>query len=163
MIDLEDDRWLSVTGGYRMPFDPRPLLKRLEDESHTEVIWGELWTELYHQVDVGEASFAAVPFLVNSYCERGGPAYNTFTIVATIELARKEGKNPDVPQWFADDYYDAIRKLAESGAREVLRSDTEDDVLAMLGLIAIERGLRIHGKILAHYSEDELTNFESKV
>jgi hypothetical protein len=30
MLDLSDKRWTKMEGGYRVPFDPRPLLKQLE-------------------------------------------------------------------------------------------------------------------------------------
>jgi hypothetical protein len=89
----QDARWSNMTGGYKMPFDPRPLLKRLETDSDTTEVWHELWEELHHQGDVGEASFAAVPFLVRSYRKRGVLDWNTYAIVAIIELARKEGNN----------------------------------------------------------------------
>ena len=110
MISLEDARWSKMTAGYKMPFDPRPLLKRLETEQDTARVWHELWEELHHQGDVGDASFAAVPFLVRIYQDRGVIDWNTYAIVAIIELARSEDKNPDVPEWIAEDYFQAIRK-----------------------------------------------------
>ena len=149
--------------GYKFPFDPRPLLKRLETDRDTTEVWQELWEELHHQGDVGEASFAAIPFLVRSYREHGVFDWNIYAIVAIIELARKEGKNPDVPRWIADDYFQAIGDLADLGATEVLQAETQDDVRAILSVIAIEKGLRTHGKFLVNYSDDELKDIESRV
>jgi hypothetical protein len=163
MINLDDVRWLELTGGYRTLFDPRPLLRRLETDGDTTDVWHELWEELHHQGDVGEASFAAVPFLVKSYRERGVLVWNTYAIVAIIELARKQGKNPDVPQWTAEDYFQAIGKLAEIGTTEVLQAKTAEDARAILSILAIEKGLRIHGKFLVSYSEDEMMDFESRI
>lgn len=163
MIDLEDDRWSTMTGGYRTLLDPRPLLEKLSADRDTGEVWHMLWDELHHQGNVGDASFAAVPFLVEQYKERGVIDWNTYAIVVIIELARKEGKNPDVPQWFADDYFQAIRNLAEIGAREVLRAETEEDVRAILGVIAIQKGLRIHGRHLVNYSEAEMVDIESRI
>lgn len=163
MINLEDVRWLNMTGGYKTPLDPRPLLKRLGADSDTKEVWQELWNELHHQGDVGDASFAAVPFLVESYRERGVIAWNTYAIVAIIELARREGKNPDVPRWIADDYFHAIGELAKIGTTEVLQAETPEDVRAILSVIAIEKGLRAHGRFLVNYSEDELLDIESRV
>src|SRR5579863_1253572 len=142
MISLEDARWLNMTAGYRIQFDPRPLLKRLETDSDTTEVWRELWEELHHQGDVGEASFAAVPFLVECYRKRGGLAWNAYAIVAMIELARKEGKNPDVPQWIANEYFEAIRKLADTGTEERLRAEAPEYIRAILSIIAINKGLR---------------------
>ena len=89
--------------------------------------------------------------------------WNTYAIVAIIELAHKEGKNPDVPEWIADDYFQAIRKLAEIGTTEVLRAETAEDIRAILSVIAIEKGVRIQGRFLLNYSEAELLDMESKI
>ena len=163
MISLEDARWSNMTGGYKMPLDPRPLLRRLETEHDTARVWQELWEELHHQGDVGDASFAAVPFLVRIYQVRGVIDWNTYAIVAIIELARTEGKNPDVPEWIAEDYFQAIRKLAEIGTKEVMRAESADDVSAILSVVAIEKGLRTHGRFLVIYSEAEMIDIESRV
>jgi hypothetical protein len=77
-------------------------------------------------------------------------------MVAIIELARKRGSNPDVPQWLQADYFRALQKLAEIGAEEVLRSEDPDVTRAILSILAIAKGLRKHGDILINYSEDEL-------
>src|SRR4051812_37118099 len=105
MLDFNDDRWSTLKGGYRIPFDPRPLLKRLEVESDTKVVWEELWRELHHQGDVGEASYAAVPHLVRIYRQRKRTDWNTYAMVTVIELAREEGSNPPVPEWLSQDYF----------------------------------------------------------
>jgi hypothetical protein len=162
-MNLEDVRWSNLTGGHKAPLDPRPLLKRLGTDIDTTMVWQELWGELYHQGDVGDASFAAVPFLVSCYRERGVIDWNTYAIVAIIELARKEGENPDVPQWIADDYFQSIRKLAEIGTTEILQAETGEDVRAILSVIAIEKGLRIYGKYLVNYSEVELLDIQSRI
>lgn len=162
MINFEDTRWLNMTGGYRTPFDPRPLLKRLKTDSETTAVWHELWDGLHHQGDIGEASFASVPYLVSCCRERGVLDWNIYAMVAIIELARKEGTNPDVPRWIADDYFQAIRELAEIGVKEVLQSDNVDDIRAILSIVAIEKGLRIHGKFLVNYSEDEMIDIDSR-
>ena len=124
--------------------------------------WHELWEELHHQGDVGDASYAAVPHLVRIHRKRGIVNWNTYAIVAIIELARKEGKNPDVPKWLKGGYFHAIRELAEIGAADVFRTDDADTVRAILGILAIEKGLRTHGRFLVNYSEDELMDIESR-
>ncbi|MGB9408831.1 MAG: hypothetical protein WCA89_14940 [Terracidiphilus sp.] len=163
MLALEDKRWLKLLGGYRIPLDIRPLLSRLESEKDTTSVWEEFWNELHHQGDIGEASFAAVPYLVMICRKRGIVDWNTFAIVAIIELARKEGKNPDIPKWLKEDYFHSIRELAEIGAKEVLGTNEPDTIRAMLSIIAIDRGLRTHGKFLVNYSEEEMLDIESRV
>jgi hypothetical protein len=71
MLALNDHRWTMMTGGYRTPLDPRPLLSKLESARDTAAVWAELWDELHHQGDVGDASYAAVPHLADIYRRRG--------------------------------------------------------------------------------------------
>jgi hypothetical protein len=162
MLDLENVRWSTLTGGYRTPLDPRPILMRLETEPDSTQVWEELWDELHHQGDIGDASFASVPILVRIHRERGAADWNTYAIVAVIELARKKGENPDVPRWLEEDYFRAIRELAEMGTAEVLRAESPEDVRAILSVIAIEKGLRTHGWFLVNYSEEELLEIEAR-
>lgn len=149
-----------MTGGYKMPFDPRPLLKKLEAEEDLTKTWKELWTELYHQGDVGDASFAAIPHLVKIYSKRRTADWNTYAIVAIIELARNKGDNPDVPGWLKADYLRAIQELAEIGLKEILRSQDPDVTRAILSILAIAKDLRRHGDLLINYSEDELSELQ---
>jgi hypothetical protein len=162
MLSFEDNRWPELLGGYRVPLDVRPLLSRLETEQDTTPVWHELWEELHHQGDVGEASYAAVPHIVRIYQKRGIVDWNTYAIVAIIELARTEGNNPNVPKWLEKDYFHAIRELAEIGAEEILQANELKVVRAILSILAIFKGLRTYGKFLINYSEDELLEIESR-
>jgi hypothetical protein len=162
MLSLDDNRWNNLTGGYRMKCDPRPLLAQLESNQTRETAWHELWEELHHQADVGEASYASVPHLVRIHRKAGIVDWNTYAIVAIIELARGKGNNPEVPTWLEEDYLRGIRELAEIGAVEIWRTEDPEAVRAILGVIAIAKGLRTHGRFLAEYSEDELSDIESR-
>src|SRR6266542_3663751 len=119
MLSLDDSRWITLEGGYRLPLDPRPLLRQLERGENTDVVWNELWQDLHHQGDVGVASYAAVPHLVRIYLTLGIPNWNTYAIVATIDLARGVGKNPPLPDWLQHEYEDAINQLAQKGLTEL--------------------------------------------
>ena len=142
---------------------PRPLLAQLESEQTRETAWHELWEELHHQGDVGEASYASVQHLVRIHRKGGLDAWNTYAIVAIIELARGKGTNIEVPKWLEEDYLRAIRELAEIGTAEISRTEEPDAVRAILGVIAIAKGLRTHEKFLVGYSEDEMLDFASRV
>jgi hypothetical protein len=162
MLSLDDYRWDNLTGGYRMKCDPRPLLSKLENGMDTEATWRELWDELHHQGDVGEASYAAVPHLVRIYRKHGAPDWNTYAIVAIIELARQRGSNPVVPNWLHDDYFTAIQELAKIGVAEVLTTTDTEACRVILGVIAIVKGLPTQGRLLVEFSEEELLEMESK-
>ena len=64
MLSFDDERWNHLQGGYKTPFDPRPSLRKLESQQDTATAWKELWEELHHQGDVGDALYASIPELV---------------------------------------------------------------------------------------------------
>ena len=163
MLSLDDVRWNNLTGGYKVPFDPRPLLADLETGQNTETIWQDLWEELHHQGDVGTASYASVPFLVNAYRKVRNVDWNAYALVAIIELARNQGDNPGVPKYLEEDYFNAIKELAEIGRTELPQAQDPESVRAILSILAIAKGLRAHGKFLIEYSEEELLDIESRV
>ena len=160
MLEFDDPRWAEMKGGYKIPFDPRPLLRRLESEKDIAPVWSELWDELHHQGDVGEASFAAVPHIVRIYRDRGVNDWNAYAIVSIIELARNQNENPDVPGWLRDNYFSAIHALAEKGASELPNAQDPDCCCAILGVVALDKGLRTHARPLVNYSEDELQQMD---
>ena len=162
MLTLDDSRWGNLKGGYSMKCDPRPLLSKLESGEDEEATWNELWDELHHQGHVGEASYAAVPHLVRIYRNHHKPNWNAYAIVAIIELCREKGANPAVPKWLEDGYFSAIQELATIGAAEVLTADNPEAFRAILGIIAIAKGIRTHGRFLVEFSEDELLDMESR-
>ena len=150
-------------GGYRTAFDPRPSLHNLESNVHVKEAWHELWEELHHQGDVGEASYAAVPHLVRIHGERKLDDWNTYALVAVIELARGKGKNPEVPEWLKEEYFSAIRDLAKLGSTEILLAKDPEDVRAILSILALAKGARTHARFLLEYSEEEMIAFERQV
>jgi hypothetical protein len=156
MLSLDDKRWENLEGGYRTRFDPRPLLSELETDKNAEAAWHELWEGLHHQGDVGVASYAAVPHLVRIYRKRGVLDWNAYAMVAVIELARDDGENPGVPKWLENDYFQAIRDLAEIGAVEILQTANPEEIRAILSIFAISAGARTHAKFLIDYSAEEL-------
>jgi hypothetical protein len=160
MLSLDDKRWSDLKGGYRTQFDPRLLLTALENNKDPKTTWDKLWENLHHQGDVGEASYAAVPHLVRIYRLTAVLDWNTYAIVAIIELARGRGKNPPVPEWLEEDYSRAIQELAEIGAADIKQAKDLEDVRAILSILAISKGARIHAKFLLNYSEEELLELE---
>jgi hypothetical protein len=162
MLRLDDKRWRELSGGYRMPCDPRPLLAKLEAGQNTEAVWHELWGELHHQGDVGDASYAAVPQIARIYRHHDAVDWNTYAIVAIIDLARGRGRNPTVPDWLEEEYFAAIQELAEIGRLNLSRADSPEDVRSILAVIALSKGLRTHAMFLIEYTEDELLEIDSR-
>jgi hypothetical protein len=67
-----------------------------------------------------------------------------------------------VPKWLEDDYHRAIRELAEVGATEISGTEDPETARAILSVIAIAKGLPMHGRFLVKYSEDEMLDIESR-
>jgi len=145
---------MQLEGGYRVPYDPRPALARLADGDSSA--WQELWQELYHQGDVGAASYASVPELAALETKRVTPEWNTYALVASIELARVSESQPPVPGWLEHDYGGAIVALAKVATMKLPEAAGDETVRTMLAVIAISKGLRRHAELLAEFSDDEL-------
>src|ERR1700722_4528295 len=160
MLSFDDERWNHLTGGYKTLFDPRPSLRKLDNQENSVAAWEELWQELHHQGDVGDASYAAVPELVRIHRTESVADWNLYGMVAIIELARNEAQNPEVPDWLCEDYFRSILELAEMGANEILHAHEAETIRAILGVIAIAKGLRTHAKFLIEYSEDEMLDMK---
>jgi len=161
MLSFEDTRWTQMNGGYRVPYDPRPALKKLAARSETAAVWHELWQELYHQGDVGEASYASVPELVRIYREGTQLDWNAYAIVAAIELARDTARNPPLPAWLEPDYDAAITELARIGLVELPRAENRETVRSILAVLALWKGARTYAHVLLDFSEDEVLELET--
>ena len=132
----------------------------MQSGTKVSTVWEELWDELHHQGDVGDASYASVPYLVRIYGERPSANWNIYAIVATIELARKSGGNSDVPPWLEEDYFAAIQELAKLGLSEIAQTKDPESVRAILSVLAIAKGARAHARFILNYSDDELLELE---
>ena len=88
MLALDDSRWKTYKGGYGVKYDASIPLRRLFEGGARQKIWNELWEELHHQGDVGTASYAAVPHLLEFARVSKKLDWNVFGLIATIELAR---------------------------------------------------------------------------
>ena len=155
MLSFDDPRWTDLEAGYRTPIDLRPLLRQLETASDPQSAWDSLWEEMYHQGDVGAGSYVAVPHLVRIHLERGAVDWNTYALVASVEVARGVRDNPDVPDWARPDYEAALRQLATTGLAELPRAATPEATRSILAVVAIMFGARTHGRLLIEYSDEE--------
>jgi hypothetical protein len=155
-MQRDDPHWSQLTGGYQVAYDPRPALAKLEQDFGDKTTWEELWQELYHQGDVGSASYAAVPAIVALYTESNILDWNPYALIATIELARDSRKNIEVPDWLQPEYEQALRSLCEIGIKQLAAADTSETVCSILAVIAISKGERGHARLLVEYTADEI-------
>jgi hypothetical protein len=147
---------MGLEGGYGIPFDPSPLLAALQDAPHDGRLWDTLIEGLYHQGDVGEASCAAVSGLVKIGPTEEPPPWQLLVLVAMIELARSDPRNPPLPSWLEREYGEAIKSLALRSLRTIDEANTLEQLRGMLCVLALWKGLRTYSAALLEYSEEEL-------
>jgi len=152
-MELDDERWSKLCGGYRTPYDPRNAIGRLAAGNITAA-WDELWQGLHHQGDVGEASYAAVPELVRVHEARRASDWNTYAIAATIEEARQNERNPAVPDWLLPDYEAAWRNLQVLALAEFPDATSDELIHSIMAVLALAKGRITLGR-MAMLTEDE--------
>jgi hypothetical protein len=163
MIELNDLKWKTLNGGYRLPYDGSVRLLELNSGStETEIIWEEFWNELHHQGDVDLASYAVVPQLVEICIKRELLDWNVFALVATIEECRVFGENPKLPQWLEGDYHSAIKGLAEFGAQSFSKDWPKELTQAFLAVTAFAKGSPNSGRMLIEFPDDEMKDVFEK-
>jgi hypothetical protein len=160
-MELDDPRWTGLEGGYRVPFDPRPLLLRLRDGDDRSSVWPELWQELYHQGDVGVASYAALPQLCRIEVSRPEPDWQTYALVATICLARDATpSNPPIPAWLEPACLAGLEALARAGAGHLDSVADAETARSILAILALRTGLRQYARLLVEFDESEVEALE---
>jgi hypothetical protein len=150
-----EPNWTETQGGYRLPYDPRPAIERLRQDPLDRGALDELWNELHHQGDVGEASYAALPLLVDA-CAAGPRDRRFYALVATIEVERHRAANPRLPEWLAAAYAEALRRA--KGLAPIDLADTADRLVARsaMAVVTLARGDLELGALLAHLDENEI-------
>lgn len=153
MLPLSDPRWKSLEGGYKVPYDASAPLLRLE---RGEDAWEELWEELHHQGDVGEASYASVPHLVRICSARATRDWNLYSLVSTIEVERHRKSNPPLPEWLRGDYQGALRDLLALGLKDLAAVEDALTLRSILGAVALAKGALQLGAWIAFADESEI-------
>ncbi|MBV8909002.1 MAG: hypothetical protein JOZ20_08385 [Sphingomonas sp.] len=136
---MPDDKipWDQLTSGYKLRYDPRPALAAIEAGAGS---WDDLFGELYHQGDVGTASYAAVPIIARIAEAAPVPVWQPFALAASIDEARREDRNPDVPAWLVDDYEAAWARLFATAWRILPGAEEENLLASVFAVIAIGKG-----------------------
>jgi hypothetical protein len=159
MIQNNDPRWALLKGGYRVPYDPRPALDRLRTNGSDATAWKELWENLHHQGDLGEASYVAVVALTTLRETAVLPNGDFFGLVTTIEVERHRRTNPQIPDWLTADYHDAWRVLMACALNE-LKSSSDTQVLqSAMAVVSLAKGLIALGTMLWFHDESTLREY----
>jgi hypothetical protein len=153
MLPLDNPLWATLKGGYKLIYDASVPLRKLFSIGPSDELWEELWDELHHQGDVGQASYASVPHLVEFVRLSPRIDWNALALIACIELQRPS--NSRVNQKFAIDYFAAIQALPSVLGTHPDQDWSEQVVQAAVACIAMARGQRWMAK--AYFEMDKST------
>jgi len=156
MLKLDDPRWAELVGGKGVSYDPRPAFERLKLDTDPDKVWQELWENLQHDGAVGEASYAAVPHLVEIVVARPERPWSFFLLAGTIELERESEDNPELPEWLEESYASAWETLFELARDELAGAADPLTLRCLLATIAIAKGDSLRGRLLMDHDDEEL-------
>ncbi|HEX5830362.1 MAG TPA: hypothetical protein VFY16_05225, partial [Gemmatimonadaceae bacterium] len=159
MLSLDDPRWRTLHGGYRQPYDPTPVLRGLATEWADEQAWEELWAELHHQGDVGEASYAALTVIADLARRVPARGWSVYALATTIETERHARRNPPLPGWLADDYARAWATLLELALADLRAAVDPLVVRSALAVVALARGATKLGALIGWLDESEIDEY----
>ena len=137
MLDLDSPEWRAMHGGYRTPYDASPSLKALLASTTPDSFWEEVWNNLYHQGDVGDASYAVMPWVLKIYAEKGWIDYQLPTYAYAVEEARSRPMNGRPPNWLIVEYEKSLVEIANYCIREPNDRDDPNYRKAVILLVAI--------------------------
>ncbi|WP_206242212.1 hypothetical protein [Novosphingobium terrae] len=146
MLPLDNPRWTTLTHAYGSAADIPDLLRQLSCKTGPKVSfdsepWFTLWSSLCHQGDVFDASYAALPHIVEIACAAEGPLeFSFFQLPAAIEIARANGRGPAIPPDLADGYHLAVTGLADCVALHRHSVWDEATMLSAISAQAIAKG-----------------------
>ena len=140
LLPLDDPQYEKYYGGYKTPYNVAPKLKELSEKGASSEFWDEIWQELYHQDDVGEASYAAIPYLVEYQSSVNDLDEDLVNFVVSVELASHEPTNPSIPQELEFEYAKAIRKLPYVGMEKLRRGCSKEAVMLIAAATAVSVG-----------------------
>ena len=160
LLPLDSPEWQQYRGGYnRAVANVAPFLNKLQTFELSEADWSILWDELHHQGDVGEASYAVVPYLVEYAKSAPRIAWHAFGFPAVVELERTEHGNPEVPAEVRESYFASIQelpKIALSRGEEAWGEHCFEPVMTCL---ALSLGRRVHARAYMDLTESEIPEF----
>ncbi len=160
-MDFSDERWTGLKGLYGTVYDPREALRAIEFGQNQPSAWAELWDELHHQGDVGDASFASVVVIARLLTLGKVNDWNGYALAATIETARLE-KTQNVPAWLFEGYGTAWRQLYDAGITALEKATDEALICSIMAVLALHKSMPMLAR-MAILSESERLDMLTEV
>jgi hypothetical protein len=157
MLNLNDPKWETFEGGYRIPYNASIPLTKLENAADATIIKSiinELWEELHHQGDVGIASYMSVPHLIRIAKKRELFDVNIIGLITVIEIQRHKN-NPQLPNEYEDEYFTSLSELKDLALSGINKEWDLELASCTLSAIAASKGqIKLANAILLMDSED---------
>ena len=155
LLPLDDSHWATYRSGYRITYDAVPIIRQLQTEGATEKFWEEVWSELHHQGDVGEATYALVPYLVDYQSQQRELDEHLFHFCVLVDLQQPKNNNPPIPPELEFPYMRAMRELPVIGAEGLKRGAAENVVMGVTAAIALSAGHRVLARAYLEFGRDD--------
>jgi hypothetical protein len=146
VIELGDDSaWSKLNHAYGSASDIPELLRQLAEDPAPNPKpegepWFTLWSSLCHQGDVYQASYAAVPHIVAiARTSPGALDFSFFQLPAAIEIARNNGRGPEVSAELSAPYFESISQLGFEVVRRIGEPWDQPTLLSALSVLAITK------------------------
>jgi hypothetical protein len=156
---LSDSRWKSYQGGYRQPFDARPLVEALRSSPNDRSLWDTVWNELHHQGDIGEASYAFVTHLPSLITQAERPIEQALSFAAVVERQRCVSNNPPLPPELDCSYHAALRELLTISITAWPVTASPGKISAFCSLLAVASGQPVLSKAYFELGINEAKSF----
>ncbi|WP_312404549.1 hypothetical protein [Brevundimonas sp.] len=166
MLELDDSRWSELTHAYGAASDIPDLLhalaKRPQQQGANNEPWFTLWSSLFHQGDVYTASYAAIPHVVQIAVSEENPIDFDFLLLpASVDVARVNGRGPEVPDFLIVAYDSAIARLPDCVAAHLGESWNQDMTIAAIAAIAVSKRHHALAEAVMNLDEDWITKINN--
>jgi hypothetical protein len=143
VLSLESSRWSQLEQAFGDASDIPALLVQLAGvpgSSGESEPWFSLWSALAHQGDVYDASFAAVPHVVQALATSPLKAEAVyFQFPAWVEVCRRKNE-VEIPEDLAPAYFEALSQLPALVAAASAREWDAEFLQCALSAIAAAKG-----------------------
>jgi hypothetical protein len=150
----------TYRGGYKqITYDVIPLIHQLLREGTSHSLWKRIWADLHHQGDVGEATYAFVPYLVEYQGRQRELDEQIFQFCVVVDLALPEGSNPPIPPELELPYAIALRKLPAIGTDLMRRGCSQEVLMGIAAATALAAGNRVLARAYLEFGRAAALSF----
>jgi hypothetical protein len=159
MLALDDPQWATLAHAYGPATDIPGLLRKLtlsvRPSAARDEPWWSLWSSLCHQGDVYSASYAALPHVVQIAFDASGPVDMSFFLLpASIEIARHNGRGPEIPSFLRESYKSGLVQIMDCVQVHRHEPWDQDTLQVVAAAQAVSKGLHRIAEALVELDND---------